>query len=121
VVPGDRWLCDESSPDAGPGGSSFVPGCFNLTSRRRADSSFGSRQSVLLRQLPEAGAAVQNESVDESQGELLGQRADGELLRHIQDRAGSSSDISQPTGSCRRCSAGPRGVLQPAETTCQLG
>jgi len=62
----------EPSHDAGSRGPRFVSGRCGAASRRRADPPLGSWQPVLLRQLSETDEAVQDEAVDEPQGELLG-------------------------------------------------
>jgi transposase InsO family protein len=53
----------------------------------RSHSSLRSWQSILCGRLPEAHAAAPDAGINEPQGKLLGQRADGERLGHLKVRA----------------------------------
>jgi hypothetical protein len=73
----------------------------------------GSRQPVLRPCLPEAPAAVRYASLDESQGQLLGQRTDGKLLGFPENRIGASLSLRDPRAGQARDHRIHRDLLQP--------
>ena len=111
-------LRHEPPDDPGSCWPGLVPGCKEAATAGRVDSSLRSRQPVLLKELSETDEVVQEATVDESQGQLLRQCADGEVLRHAQDGACSSPEILH---SARSDSRIYRSVLLSEEMTCPPG
>src|SRR5208337_3082995 len=111
---GDRWLRPGVEDRHGPG-----EGVARQGSERQAPSqgpypSFGSRLSVLLPRIPEAGRAVQHEGIDEQKRQLLRQRPYGELLGYAQERGCPSPALQNERGGTQRHYRIHRGLLQPA-------
>ncbi len=69
---------------------------------------------IRMRRLPGGADTSRHHPVDEPQGQPTGQRTDGKLLPHAQDRVGAPSDLTNPqrgqTRPVRLC----RGLIQPA-------
>lgn len=77
-----------------------------------ADPSFGSRDPICSRNLPLGSRPIRHHPVDESQGRLLGQCPDGELLPHPQSRACPSPRLRNPRLGPARSVRIHRGLLQ---------
>jgi putative transposase len=64
------------------------------------DHAFGPRQPVRERPPPAVAHRLPHDSIDEQEGQLLGQRGDGELLQDPEGRAHAFVDRLQDTGRC---------------------
>ena len=71
---------------------------------------------IRLRRLPASAAPVRHAREHEPQGKLLRQCADGELLRHVQDRARLPATFRDARGGAASDLRVHRSVLQPPAT-----
>src|SRR3954466_1581700 len=112
VHPQDSWLGDARAYARRTYHGRTDHGRPTAPSEGGLDPSRGSRQSVRCQRLSQDPAGRRHHPTDEPQAKLLGQRADGELLRHPEDRTRPSARIPRPRCRAARPVRVHRSLLQ---------